>query len=103
MELTKPKTKTPEKPPEPDPLDPALVLTVQDLTELSGITRKLVIDKETLFAAVAALSAVTVEGIEIPLEYRLLTRLKSRCLDKENFPRWLRETIIRQLHDFAGW
>lgn len=98
METTKTKKHS-----EPDPLDPALVLTVEDLNGLSAITKMRITDKASLFFAVTALVAVSVEGIEVPLEYRLLTRLQSRCLDKGNFPRWLREIIIRQLHDYAGW
>jgi hypothetical protein len=99
MEITKNKMKHVE----PDLLDPALVLTIQDLTELSGLMGKRITDRETLVHAMKDLSTVSVEGVEINLEYRLLTRLKSRCLDKDNFPRWLREVVIRQLHDYAGW
>jgi hypothetical protein len=99
METIKTKTKHVE----PDQFDPALVLTLGDLNELSGLMGKRISDRESLFRAVKDLSVVSVEGVEIPLEFRLLTRLQSRCLDKDNFPRWLREVVIRQLHDYAGW
>lgn len=98
METTKTKKHN-----EPDPLDPAIVLTVEDLNGLSAITKMRITDKASLFQAVTNLVAISVEGVEVPLEYRLLMRLKSRCLDKDNFPRWLREVVIRQLHDYAGW
>lgn len=93
------------KPPKltPDPLDPALVLTHGDLIALGKVMRKNVTDRETLLAAIASLNAVSVEGVQVTLEPRLLQRLKTRCLDKPNFPNWLAEVVVKQLHDFAGW
>lgn len=91
------------KPPEPDPLDPALVLTFADLQELGAICRTHLTDRESIVKAMTLLSTVSVEGVKVTLEPRLLSRLKSRCLDKPNFPKWLAQTIVTQLHDYAGW
>lgn len=93
----KPKTK------EPDPLDPALVLTHADLVALSKQMRKHVHDKPTLLAAIATLNRFTVDEMPVVLEPRLLERLKSRCQDKANFAKWLADVVVMQLHDYAGW
>lgn len=89
------------KPPSPE--DPAVVLTNDDLIQLSKVARRNITDKESLFASVILLNTVRVEGVDVALEPRLLQRLKTRCLDKEAFPGWLREVIVKQLHDYAGW
>ena len=86
-----------------DLMDPAMVLTGADLEELGRSLHTRITNREELFAAVASAASVSVEGVPISLELKLLSRLKSRCLDKEHFPRWLSEVIIRQLHDYAGW
>jgi hypothetical protein len=99
MEATKSKPKRLE----PDPLDPAVVLTFADLDLISRSIRKPVATQEELLAAIQSLTAISVEGIPIPLEPRLLMRLKTRCLDKAAWPGWLREVVTRQLHDYAGW
>jgi hypothetical protein len=99
MEPTKAKSKVAE----PDPLDPALVLTHADLDCLNRSLKKRIATTDELLAAVSATTTLTVEGIPVTLEPRLLMRLKSRCLDKPNFPRWLSEVVKRQLHDYAGW
>lgn len=88
---------------EPDLLDPALVLTHADLLMLSKQMRKNVHDKDSLLAAIANLNRFTVDGMSVTLEPRLLERLKSRCLNKPNFQKWLEETVVMQLHNFAGW
>lgn len=88
---------------EPDLLDPALVLTHGDLLMLSKQMRKNVHDRDSLLAAITNLNRFTVEGMPVTLEPRLLERLKSRCQDKPNFQKWLEETVVMQLHDFAGW
>ena len=97
MEAKKAKSST------PDPLDPAVVLTLGDLDAIGLSLRRRITDRETLLLAISDAAAVNLEGIPITLEPKLLTRLKSRCLDKENFARWLREVVVRQLHDYAGW
>lgn len=89
------------KPPEPD--DPAVVLTFADLTEIGLLLKKNLRDKETLVKAIQAASSVSVEGASITLESRLLQRLKTRCLDKGNFHNWLKEVVVKQLHDYAGY
>ncbi len=96
-------TKPPVKPKPPGPEDPAVVLTVAELAVLGSLLRRNLKDKEDLFKAVQATTSVTVEGAVVILEPRLLQRLKSRCLDKPNFPNWLRDVVIKQLHDYAGW
>lgn len=83
--------------------DPALVLTHGELQQLGRQMRKNVTDKETLLAAIASLNTLSVDGVPVTLEPRLLQRLKSRCLDKGNFPQWLAEVVVKQLHDYAGW
>jgi hypothetical protein len=83
--------------------DPAVILTVEDMALLSARLRRNVMDKEQLLAAIAALNSLSIEGAEVVLEPRLLERLKSRCLDKPNFPKWLSEVIVKQLHDYVGW
>lgn len=80
-----------------------MVLTVGEVSRLAKLLRRNVQTKEQLIRAVEALNTVSVEGVKITLEEGLLTRLKTRCLDKNNFPRWLTETVIKQLHDYAGW
>ena len=87
----------------PDPLDVALVLTYADLQELSKSMRINVSDKDTLLAAIGRLNRLSVGSVSAQLEPRLLERLKSRCLDKERFPQWLAEVVVKQLHDYAGW
>lgn len=88
---------------EPDPLDPALVLTHGDLIGISKLIRRNVTDRDTLLSAITSMNTVNVEGVPVALEPRLLQRLKSRCLDKPNFQHWLAEVVVKQLHDFAGW
>lgn len=88
---------------EPDPLDPAVVLTHADLASIGRMLKRNIRDQEELFRAIESASAVSVEGTSITLEPRLLQRLKSRCHDKGNWPRFLQEVVITQLHDFAGW
>lgn len=98
--------KTPLK---PNPLSSAVVLTYADVETLSGLMGKNIYSqdpaeiKSQLLHQIGELTTFTVEGVPITLEPRLLTRLKSRCLDKPNFDKWLREIVIRQLHDYAGW
>jgi hypothetical protein len=91
------------KPKEPVPDDPALVLTHADLIGLSTLMKRHVKDRDSLLRAISSLNAVSVEGVQVTLEPRLLQRLKTRCLDKPNFPNWLAEVVVKQLHDFAGW
>ncbi len=96
-------TKIQFKKPQQDPLDPACVLTFSDLDIVGRLLKKHITDKESLLQAIAATATVSVEGVAVVLEPRLLQRLKSRCLDKPNWPKWLAETCVRQLHDFAGY
>jgi len=84
-------------------MKPAVTLTHDDLAAISVLLMKPVTTKEELLVAITVQNTVTVEGVPITLEPRLLQRLKSRCLDKPNFPRWLAETVTRQLHDYCGW
>ena len=88
----------------PDPQDPAMVLTLEDLEQMGKLCHKnFTGDKEQLLEALTELATIDVQGIQITLAPKLLSRLKTRCLDKANFPGWLKETVIRQLHDYAGW
>ncbi len=88
---------------QPDPEDPAVVLTHGELAAIGTLLKKNLQDKDALLKAIQGAASVTVEGAVVILEPRLLQRLKSRCLDKGNFPNWLREVILNQLHDYAGW
>ena len=87
----------------PDPEDPAAVLTFEDLQQIGRLCHKNIQDKEQLFEAVTELATIDVQGVQITLDPKLLARVKTRCLNKGDFPGWLKETVIRQLHDFAGW
>lgn len=98
MTATKPPVKL--KPPEPD--DPAVVLTVAELSQISALLRRNLHDKEGLLQAIRIASTFKLDGISINLEPRLLQRLKTRCLVKD-FPGFLRDVIIKQLHDYAGY
>lgn len=98
MTATKPPVKL--KPPEPD--DPAVVLTVAELSQISLLLRRNLHDKEGLLQAIRIASTFKLDGISINLEPRLLQRLKTRCLVKD-FPGFLRDVIIKQLHDYAGY
>jgi hypothetical protein len=99
----------PKNRPESDLLAPAVVLTYADLADLSSIIGRNIGVKDPsaikgeLFNCVGELTTISVEGVPVTLEPRLLQRLKSRCLDKPNFDKWLREVVIKQLHDFCGW
>ena len=92
-----------------EPLAPAAVLTHGDVAEIARLlSRNFTLDnsnaiKEELIAAVRSLTSMSVEGVEIKLEPRLLQRLRTRCLKGNDFPGWLREVVIKQLHDYAGW
>jgi hypothetical protein len=88
---------------EPDPLDPAVVLTFADLALIGQYLAKRITSQEELLGAIEASTRINVEGISIRLEPRLLMRLKTRCLDKPRWPSWLAETVKKQLHDYAGW
>jgi hypothetical protein len=104
----------PEPPPPPQP-PPALkvepipeemkpmVLTFVDVQELGGALRKNLLTKEQLIKAVQDATSISVADVQINLDPRLLTRLKSRCMDKPNWERWLAEVVTRQLHDYAGY
>lgn len=83
--------------------EPVVTLTSDDLLTISKLVRRNVTDYESLMASLVLLNTVMVDGIPVRLEARLLQRLKSRCLDKERFPQWLSELVVRQLHDAVGW
>lgn len=92
-----------------DPLAPAAVLTYGDVVEISRLLGKNFPTqgsnevKEALVAAIRGLATMNVEGVEITLEPRLLHRLKTRCLKGNDFPTWLKDVVVKQLHDYAGW
>jgi hypothetical protein len=88
---------------EPDPLDPAMVLTHADVASIARLCRQNILSQADLMKAITNLGTVSVEGVQVTLEPRLLQRLKSRCLIKDGFPGWLRDVVIRQLHDYAGY
>ncbi len=88
---------------EPDPEDPAMVLTHADVAHISAACKRNILEKDQLLRAVSEMTTLTVEGVAVTLEPRLLGRLKSRCLDKPNFPTWLTSVVIKQLHDYAGY
>ncbi len=84
------------------PDDTAMTLSQNDLNRLSALTGKNILTRDDLISQVTFLSCVTVEGVQVALEPGLLSRLKSRCY-KQEFPMFLRETVVKQLHDFCGW
>ncbi len=90
-------------PKEPDQDDPAVVLTYADLDSISRMLRKNLSNKEALLQAISSMVSINVEGVLVPLDPRLLSRLKSRCLDKPNWTRWLVEVVTKQLPDYAGF
>jgi hypothetical protein len=102
------KTKPPAKI-EPSPQSAAVVLTYADLMDLGSILGSNIsiatpyLAKTELFNRIRELTTISVEGVPITLEPRLLMRLKSHCLDKPNFDKWLKEVVVKQLHDYAGW
>lgn len=95
-------TATKVKAPEPSPEDPAAVLTFGEMSELSHLLHRNLKDKDALMKAIQLATTITVQGVPITLEPRLLARLKSRCLTGD-FPSFLREIVIKQLHDYAGY
>ncbi len=88
---------------EPQPEDPAVVLTHADLDSIGRMLRKNLKDKESLLQAISGVASINVEGVLVPLDPKLLSRLKTRCLDKPNWTKWLVEVVTKQLHDYAGW
>ena len=87
-----------------DPEDPAMVLTFKDLDTIGRLIRRnLSSDKDALIHAISTLVSIDVEGVSVPLEPRLLSRLKSRCLKRDDWPKWLSEVTVKQLHDYAGY
>ncbi len=92
----------PLKPPEPSPDDPAAVLTYGEMAEVSRLLGKHLKDKDALIKAIHTATTISVQGVPVTLEHRLLTRLKSRCLTND-FPSFLKEVVIKQLHDYAGY
>lgn len=84
-------------------LNQTVILTHEDMLDIGRMLHRNISDKDSLLAAISALNSVNVEGQTVRLEPGLLTRLKSRCLDKGRFGPWLAETIVKQLHDYAGW
>lgn len=79
-----------------------MTLSQDDLNRLSALTGKNILTRDDLISQITFLSCITVDGVQIPLEPGLLSRLKSRCY-KEEFPSFLKRTVIKQLHDFCGW
>jgi hypothetical protein len=97
------KQREPHDPRDPDDAsDIAMFLTQSDINRLSSITGRNLLTREDLISQVTFLSCVSVEGTSIPLEPGLLSRLKSRCY-KQEFPTFLRDVILRELHAFCGW
>ncbi len=88
--------------PEPSPEDPAAVLTYGEMAEIGRLFCKHLKDKDALIKAITYATTVSVEGVKITIEPRLLIRLKSRCLTND-FPGFLKEVVIKQLHDYAGY
>lgn len=82
--------------------DTAITLTQDDVNRLSALVGRNILTRDDLISQVAFLTCVTVDGVQIPLEPGLLSRLKSRCY-RTPFPDFLRQTVVKQLHDFAGW
>ncbi len=69
----------------------------QELEHLLG--RNLSSASEALAAVKRALT-VKLDGVEVPLQPALLTRLKTRCFGK-TFPEFLKERIVRGLEEFT--
>jgi len=88
---------------EPQPGERCITLTQSDLHELGRILHKNILSKSQLITAVEDAASMSVEDVIVSLEPRLLTRLRSRCIRKEDWDEWLAAVVIKQLHDFAGY
>lgn len=83
--------------------DPAIVLTLGEVHELSSLLGLNIDSAPQLIDRVRQLRQISVEGVNITLEPGLVTRLRSRCLNKGHFAEWLTDEIKRQLHSLVGW
>lgn len=82
--------------------EPSISLSPADLRELSQTIGVNIRSAEELLRRIKTLSTVSVGGIEIPLEPGLLSRLKSRAV-RQDFPKFLHDEVLRQLHAYVGW
>ena len=74
-----------------------------DLRDIGKILSTNIATKQDLMIACEIAAQISVDGIDIRLEPRLLQRLKSRCIGNRLFSEFLKETVVKGLHDFAGW
>ena len=74
-----------------------------DLREIGRIFSTQIQTKQDLMIACEIAAQVSVDGIDIRLEPRLLQRLKSRCIGTQVFSEWLKARIVKLLHDDVGW
>jgi hypothetical protein len=82
-----------------------LYLDPDDLAELSKLLSWNIKDRKDLFYAAKNVTTLSIKGMEkdaITLDSYLLNRLRSRCHPTQNFPEWIRTTVVRLLADFCG-
>ncbi len=84
-------------------LTSAVILTQDDMIEISRLLRRNVQTKDELMLACQLLTTISVDGQEISLEPRLLQRLHSRCARTQEFGQLIKQTVVRQVHAFCGW
>lgn len=82
---------------------PVITLVAHEVDQLSRYLGVNVRNEQDLINAVKSVTTMRIVGAEVTFEPRLLQRLQSRCLDKGNFPRWLRERVIEWAHGYVGW
>lgn len=90
---------------EPDELaedEFAVILSPDDVIDISKSLGKNIQSAEDLKERCAQVTTLRVDGVEVTLEPRLLMRLKSRCIHRD-FKDFLKEVVVKQLHDYAGY
>jgi len=90
-----------------DPTDPAeepwaIVLLASDIAEITPYLGLNVANREDLIARIKMLSSLRLDNTDVIFEPALLTRLKSRCLDKENFGKWLGARVKEWACSYVG-
>lgn len=88
-------------------LDPprtsGMTLTDEQVHQLSKLVGLNVTTPEALIDRVRMMSQISVNGVPVTLEPGLITRLRSRCLDKSRFPEYVAGEVKRLLHGAVGW
>ena len=85
---------------EPD-TDACIILVESDIRELNRALSHNLTDEKDLIAVVKKLTTISVNGMEITLEPKLLHRLHTRCV-RGGFEAWFRAEIIRMLNGYVG-